>query len=318
MWLPQYGRRCIDLSGFGTCAYTKYYIHVVVIEDGTHQHPIRNLQAKQVYYRNLFMAVARRLFLLGVGYFKITFIIYPLSESQTNEIFSRVGKPVLVDYLYKNFRSFLKTHLKAFAYKKELVVLFTRRALMTQNGLPSMGFAVKGSMCTENNIAVVHDNGVFSAVNDLVKLVLHSVGVDIDGVGAASSCPAQGGYLMGRGKLKLPLGYSVCTRRLIQAALRRSKCLGSKISDKTTKTIPMPTKIKRGAFCSALGLSECDEKGMQKFEHKSASKYECLVHCCKGESRMERLVAPDGLQCDEDPFHYYDKRCVNGACVQIR
>ncbi|KAL1477212.1 hypothetical protein MTO96_035924, partial [Rhipicephalus appendiculatus] len=81
-------------------------------------------------------------------------------------------------------------------------------------------FAVKGSMCTENNIAVVHDNGMFSAVNQLVKLILHSTGVDLDGVGTASSCPAHGGYLMGSGKLKLPLGYSYCTKRFAPAALR--------------------------------------------------------------------------------------------------
>ncbi|KAL1483986.1 hypothetical protein MTO96_032841, partial [Rhipicephalus appendiculatus] len=85
----------------------------------------------------------------------------------------------------------------------------------------------------------------------------------------------------------------------------KSQCLGSKISEKTTKTIPVPAKIRRGDYCSALGLSECD-------------KYECLVHCCNRGSRMERLIAPDGLQCDEDPLHFYDKRCVTGACVQIR
>ncbi|KAL3260396.1 hypothetical protein MRX96_016521 [Rhipicephalus microplus] len=147
---------------------------------------------------------------------------------------------------------------------------------------------------------------------------LGRVGVDFDGVGKASNCPAHEGYLMGTGKLKLPLGYSLCTKRLVGAALRRSQCLGNKISNKTTKRIPIPAKIKRGVYCSWFGLSECDEKGMAKFEHKAASKYHCLVHCCKGHSRMERMVAPDGLRCDEDPFSYYDKRCVNGACVQIR
>ncbi|XP_075722205.1 uncharacterized protein LOC119167582 isoform X3 [Rhipicephalus microplus] len=295
--------------GFARCAYTKYYIHVGVMVDGAHQQQTPNLQANQAYYRTLFMAVARRLSLLGAGYFKISFIIHPLSQTETNEVFARVGQPALVENLYKNVIFFIKAHSNVFNYKKELLVLTTRRVLKTQNGALSKGFAVKGSICTPNSIAVVRDDGTFAAVNEVVKLILHTVGVDFDGVGKASNCPAHEGYLMGTGKLKLPLGYSLCTKRLVGAALRRSQCLGNKISNKTTKRIPIPAKIKRGVYCSWFGLSECDEKGMAKFEHKAASKYHCLVHCCKGHSRMERMVAPDGLRCDEDPFSYYDK-CV--------
>ncbi|KAL3260395.1 hypothetical protein MRX96_016520 [Rhipicephalus microplus] len=37
-----------------------------------------------------------------------------------------------------------------------------------------IGFALRGSMCTGQNIAVVKDDGVFDIVNHLVKALLHA------------------------------------------------------------------------------------------------------------------------------------------------
>ncbi|KAL1442639.1 hypothetical protein MTO96_046322, partial [Rhipicephalus appendiculatus] len=52
-------------------------------------------------------------------------------------------------------------------------------------------------MCTNGDLIVVHDDGMLSGENNLVRFFLHSAGIDYDGAGYARPCNAFGGYLMG-------------------------------------------------------------------------------------------------------------------------
>ncbi|KAL3194820.1 hypothetical protein MRX96_045904 [Rhipicephalus microplus] len=123
-------------------------------------------------------------------------------------------------------------------------------------------------MCTKDDLIVVHDDGMFSAENNLVRFFLHSSGVDYDGYGSAKQCSAFGGYLMGSGLPRLPLEFSHCTMRLAYGAFSHLTCITSKMSKKAHHPIPSPPKVTRHEFCGVFGAEPCDDKGMDKYEHK--------------------------------------------------
>ncbi|XP_070378702.1 uncharacterized protein [Dermacentor albipictus] len=141
-----------------------------------------------------------------------------------------------------------------------------------------------------------------TAGKDLVILITR-MGIDVDGVGAACSCRSDEGHLMGT-DLHLPLTFSDCTMRQLPEAIRKLTCLRKVASSKSAKTLPIPPFISRLAYCSALSLGHCDEKF-------------CFVFCCRGFGPLNKMVAPDGLQCGKDVTGIVDRRCMNGECVQV-
>uniref|UniRef100_A0A6G5A3E4 Metalloprotease n=1 Tax=Rhipicephalus microplus TaxID=6941 RepID=A0A6G5A3E4_RHIMP len=169
-------------------------------------------------------------------------------------------------------------------------------------------------MCTKDDLIVVHDDGMFSAENNLVRFFLHSAGVDYDGYGSAKQCCAFGGYLMGSGLPRLPLEFSHCTMRLAYGAFSHLTCITSKMSKKAHHPIPSPPKVTRHEFCGVFGAEPCDDKGMDKYEHKRSERYDCYAFCCKGLYKILELAGPDGLKCGEDLLYSKGKRCLLGRC----
>lgn len=305
--------------GSASCHHLEWHFEVSLIEDGEHQHPATTSRAKDAYFSELFTGLSRRLLLLGMGRFHfIRRGFLTLSPPQSKSLFSSSRRAPAINDVHKNWKSAIANQISGRTHGSDIIIILTRRPLTDASGNEASGFAMKGSICTKNNVVLVTDDGVYSAVNKLAKVIVHAIGVDVDGSGAAIGCPAHDGHLMGKGNLKLPLDFSRCTKKLFAGALRKLHCLKSRIAHKAGKNIPMPAKIKRSAYCSAFGSTDCDDQGTGSLEHKRPKKYECFVHCCKGLTRMDRKVAPDGLECGDDGFKVYDKRCVNGACVQIR
>lgn len=283
--------------GSASCHHLEWHFEVSLIEDGEHQHPATTSRAKEAYFSELFSG---------------------LSPPQSKALFSSSRRASTINDVFRNWKSAIANQISGRTHGNDIIIILTRRPLTDASGNEASGFAMKGSICTKNNVVLVTDDGVYSAVNKLAKVIVHAIGVDVDGSGAASGCSAHDGHLMGKGNLKLPLDFSRCTKNLFAGALRKLHCLKSRIAHKAGKNIPMPAKMKRSAYCSAFGSSDCDDQGTGSLEHKRPKKYECFVHCCKGLTHMDRKVAPDGLECGDDAFKVYDKRCVNGACVQIR
>ncbi|XP_070378633.1 uncharacterized protein [Dermacentor albipictus] len=163
---------------------------------------------------------------------------------------------------------------------------------------------------------MVKDDGSFLAVNSLVKVFLHAIGVDVDGIGAAARCSANAGHLMGKGQLNVPLSFSECSRSLAQAALSNHKCLKRSISRKTRSTVVSPPIITREAFCMAHKRTPCDSTKMDSLGYRPKHGHHCYVFCCK-HHKSEKIVAPDGLECGEDNVGILDKRCINGMCKHM-
>uniref|UniRef100_A0A224YNC6 Reprolysin n=1 Tax=Rhipicephalus zambeziensis TaxID=60191 RepID=A0A224YNC6_9ACAR len=311
IWTAQMG----SLSG----GYMRYYVELVLYEDGAQQHPLPELQSKYVYYTEVATAVSRRLALLGAGQFKVSIKgIYTLTPAQTSAVFLKNGRLVSVDDVYKRLMSLLRKHCKANVHQKDFAVLVTRRQLVTNYGVPTNGFTLRGSMCTGQNIAIVKDDGAFDMVNHFLKALLYAFGVDLDGNGFARKCPSSGGFLMGTGKLNIPFSFSYCTKAQITAVLRRLVCIRGKMKNKTSKSLPMPRKIGRTDYCQAIGAVNCDDDGMETIEHLGIEKTACQVFCCTPPRSMKTIAAPDGLDCSNDLTGLLDMRCLNGMCKQLR
>ncbi|XP_065281640.1 uncharacterized protein [Dermacentor albipictus] len=319
--LPTFLTICI-LSwymGFVSCHHQEWHLETTLFEDGENQHPATSPRAKEAYFTGIFTSLSRRLALLGMGRFHfIRQGFHTLSLPQSKALFSTSGRQPSINDVFRNWKSAIANQMSGRTHGKDLVVILTRRLLTDAHGNEASGFAIKGSVCTPNNVVLVKDDGVYSAVDKLAKVIVHALGVDVDGSGAASRCSARDGYLMGKGKLKVPLSFSPCTKSLLPAALRKLPCLKSRITHRAGKDIPMPEKIKRSAYCSALRSTNCDDAGTESLAHKQPIKYECFAYCCKGLATMNGNVAPDGLECGDNSFKAYDRRCINGVCVQIR
>lgn len=292
-------------------------IKMCLIEDGENQHPGTSVRAKEAYYQELFLSVSRRLELLGTGTFHfVRKGFLTLSHEQSQALFVSTGRTANIDEVFLQWKSTLAKKFTTQTRGKHVVVLITRRTVTTRNGDGGNGFALKGGMCTRDNIVLVKDDGSFSAVNLLVKLLVHSMGVDMDGLGAAGYCRKDEGHLMGT-DLHLPLTFSHCTKRLLQEALRKHTCLKKVAASKAAKTLPLPPLITRVAYCSALSLTHCDKWGMGSLASLAYEEKFCFIFCCKGMGPPEKMVAPDGLQCGKDVTGITDRRCINGECVQV-
>ncbi|XP_049267157.1 uncharacterized protein LOC119373937 [Rhipicephalus sanguineus] len=242
-------------------SYMKYYVDLVFYEDGAQRHPLPEYRTKEEYYREVTTAVSRRLALLGVGPFKIILKgLHTLTPAESSAVFLRNGRPVSIDGIYRNLISLLKMNSKGHTHHKDLIVVVTGRQLVTKYGVPNNGFALRGSMCTGQSIAVVKDDGVFDIVNHLVKVMLHAFGVYFDGDGLARKCLNSDGFLMGKGKLNLPFAFSHCTKAQIAAVLSRLPCIKRQMKNKTSKSLPIPRKMGRMDYCEAIGAVNCDVK----------------------------------------------------------
>ncbi|KAL1483987.1 hypothetical protein MTO96_032842, partial [Rhipicephalus appendiculatus] len=270
IWTAQMG----SLSG----GYMRYYVELLIYEDGVQPHPLPELQAKNVYYSEVAMAVSRRLTLLAVGQFKVMIQgIYTLTPAQSSAVFLKNGR--LTPYVAGK-----ESMLWEIRWRQQVIDCFTLR----------------GSMCTGQNIAVVKDDGAFDMVNHLLKVLLYAFGVDLDGSGFARKCPNSGGFLLGTGKLNIPFSFSYCTKAQITSVLRRSICIRRQMKNKTSKGLPMPRKIGRTEYCKAIGAVNCDDDGMETIEHLGTEKTACQVFCCTPPRNMKTIPAPDGLDCSND------------------
>ncbi|XP_075556923.1 uncharacterized protein LOC142589014 [Dermacentor variabilis] len=286
------------------CTYTTYYIDVALFEDGEHQHPSTSLRAKEAYYNEVFTSLSRRLDLLGVGRFVfLRHNIHTLSQAHSAAVFQKGTKTASLNDIYKNVKPILHRDYAAVIRGKDIIIVVTKRSLTSSDGIPNSGFAIKGSMCTEQNIALVPDDGVFLAVNKLVKVIVHAIGVDVDGVGAAKRC-YKPSYLMGSGSLKQPFAFSSCTQQLVAPALRNLRCVKKETSSTPPKPLPAPPKVYKSQFCAAHRSTSCGEE-------------DCYVFCCK-HLREDIYSAPDGVECKSDRTGLNKRRCVNGKCKNLR
>nr|XP_050037688.2 uncharacterized protein LOC126534455 isoform X2 [Dermacentor andersoni] len=271
-------------------------VNIVLIEDGIDQHPGTSVHSKEAYYQEMCLS---------------------LSHEESQALFVRAGRPANINEVFLQWKSTLAKKYKRHTAGKDLVILLTRRTITAPNGAGGSGFALKGSLCTQDNFVLVKDDGSFLAVNTLVKVFLNSMGIDVDGVGAADSCRNDEGHLMGT-DLHLPLAFSECTMRQLPEAIRKMTCLTKASSSKSAKTLPIPPLISRLAYCSALSLGHCDKLGMGTLAGLTYREKFCFVFCCRGFGPLNKMVAPDGLQCGKDVTGFVDRRCINGECVQVK
>ncbi|XP_070378701.1 uncharacterized protein [Dermacentor albipictus] len=233
-------------------------VKIVLIEDGMNQHPGTSVHSKEAYYQEVFLSVSRHLQLLRAGtFYFVRKGFLTLSHEDSQALFLRTGRPANINEVYLQWKSTLANKYRRHTAGKDLVILITRRRVTAPNGDGGSGFALKGSLCTPDNLVLVKDDGSFLAVNNLVKVFLNSMGIDVDGVGAACSCRSDEGHLMGT-DLHLPLTFSDCTMRQLPEAIRKLTCLRKVASSKSAKTLPIPPFISRLAYCSALSLGHCD------------------------------------------------------------
>ncbi|XP_075554525.1 uncharacterized protein LOC142587412 isoform X2 [Dermacentor variabilis] len=292
-------------------------VNIVLIEDGMNQHPGTSVHSKEAYYQEVFLSVSRRLQLLHIGtFYFMRKGFLTLSHEESQALFVRTGRPANINEVFLQWKSTLAKKYRRHTAGKDLVILLTRRTITAPNGAGGSGFALKGSLCTPDNLVLVKDDGSFLAVNTLVKVFLNSMGIDVDGVGAAGSCRNDEGHLMGT-DLHLPLTFSECTMRQLPEAIRKLTCLRKIASSKSAKTLPIPPLISRVAYCSALSLGHCDKLGMGTLAGLTYQEKFCFVFCCRGFAPLKKMVAPDGLQCGKDVTGLVDRRCINGECVQV-
>ncbi|XP_072145292.1 uncharacterized protein [Dermacentor andersoni] len=271
-------------------------VNIVLIEDGIDQHPGTSVHSKEAYYQEVFLS---------------------LSHDESQALFVRNGRLANINQVFLQWKSTLATKYRRHTAGKDLVILLTRRMITAPNGEGGSGFALKGSLCTPDSFVLVKDDGSFLAVNNFVKVFLNSMGIDVDGVGAAGCCQNDEGHLMGT-DLHLPLTFSDCTMRQLPDAIRNLTCLRKVASSKSAKTLPIPPLISRLAYCSALSLGHCDKLGMGTLTGLTYPEKFCFVFCCRGFGPLNKMVAPDGLQCGKDVTGFVDRRCINGECVQVK
>uniref|UniRef100_A0A6G5A7T4 Putative metalloprotease n=1 Tax=Rhipicephalus microplus TaxID=6941 RepID=A0A6G5A7T4_RHIMP len=211
--------------------------------------------------------------------------------------------------------SLFKRNTKGHVHSADLLLVVTRRELVTKYGYHNNGFALRGSMCTGQNIAVVKDDGVFDIVNHLVKALLHAFGVDLDGEGFARKCSNSDGFLLGKGNANVPYSFSRCTKAQIAAVLSRLSCIRRQMKNKASKDLPMPQKIGRSDYCAAIDAVNCDDDGMENIEHLGTKKTACLVFCCTPPRTIKRIAAPDGLDCSNDLTGLLDMTHLTSRCM---
>lgn len=296
----------------------EWEIEVALFEDEEGQHPGTTQRAKEAYLTELFISVSRRLELLQLGRFHIIRTgLRQLSKAESQALFIKSGRQGTMNDVFNNWKTLLAKPLSGDTRGKDMIVIFTRRSLTTPNGYTASGFAIKGSMCTADNIAVVQDDGNFLAVNKLAKILVHAMNVDVDGDGAAIRCRKDDGFLMGDGQFRLPLAFSTCTLSLVQRSMQSMTCIKKRATGKGSKPLPAPLKISRKTYCMARRSTHCDDTGMQTVEHQKPDQKDCFVFCCKNVMAVEKLVAPDGLYCGHDITQIIDRRCLNGKCEQV-
>uniref|UniRef100_A0A224YP54 Reprolysin n=1 Tax=Rhipicephalus zambeziensis TaxID=60191 RepID=A0A224YP54_9ACAR len=307
---------CASYIGSTLCKHVEWHIEIGLLLDAHyHPHPPSALRSLQEYYEEMFNSLSRRLSLIGMGRFVFIWTgLYKLTTAESQILFWTPGRKPTTIEVHRNWISPAAVPIRARVRRKDAVILLTKRTLTLPNGADTTGFAVKSGMCTKDDLIVVHDDGMFSGENNLLRYLLHSAGVDYDGSGTASRCSAFGGYLMGSGLLRLPLEFSHCTMALAFRAFSRLTCITSKIGRKAGHLIPKPPKVSREEFCAIFGADPCDDKGTGKYEHKRPEKYECYAFCCKGISKIIQMAGPDGLKCDEDVLYSKRKRCLLGRC----
>ncbi|XP_075556985.1 uncharacterized protein LOC142589085 isoform X4 [Dermacentor variabilis] len=153
----------------------EWNIEIVLFEDSYHQQPVASIRAKQAYYEEMFRSVSRRLSLLRFGHFNIIWKgVHMLKNTESNAIFSNSRRQSTVNEVFQRWKSFLAPIYSTSTSGKQLVVLVTGRTLKGASGDDVSGFAVKGGICTGSNVAMVKDDGSFSAVNSIVKVFLHA------------------------------------------------------------------------------------------------------------------------------------------------
>ncbi|XP_049276296.1 uncharacterized protein LOC119374269 isoform X8 [Rhipicephalus sanguineus] len=211
--------------GSALCDHVQWHIEIgLLLDTNYHPHPPSTQRTTHEYYEELFYSLSRRLSLLGRGRF--VFIWkgpYRLTQAESSVLFrTSARRPTTID-VHRNWLSKSSESIRARTRRNDAVVLLTKRSLTLPSGDEASGFAVKQGMCTKDHLIVVHDDGMFSGENNLVRFLLHSAGVDYDGYGFAVPCQASGGYLMGSVVPRLPLEFSYCTMDLVPRALRRKE-----------------------------------------------------------------------------------------------
>nr|XP_054928891.1 A disintegrin and metalloproteinase with thrombospondin motifs 13-like isoform X1 [Dermacentor andersoni] len=304
-------------TGAASSEHSGWKISIVIFEDSNQQHPNNTVKSKEAYYEEMFNSVSRRLDLLSNGRFEFVRREYhPLSVEQSQVLFLKSGNSANIKDIFHHWNTQLAKELESHTHGKDLIILITKRTIRDPNGDRRTGSAVKGSMCTPHNFILLKDDGSFSAVNNIAKLIVHSFGVDMDGAGTARCCRRGDGFLMGT-EPRLPLAFSECTLHLLPAALRKLTCLEKNSSSRKAKDLPLPPPISRASYCAALSSVHCDALEMGSLACIPDEEKLCFVFCCSGFRSPKKIVAPDGLHCGKDSTGIVDRRCINGMCEKI-
>ncbi|XP_049276295.1 uncharacterized protein LOC119374269 isoform X4 [Rhipicephalus sanguineus] len=162
--------------GSALCDHVQWHIEIgLLLDTNYHPHPPSTQRTTHEYYEELFYSLSRRLSLLGRGRF--VFIWkgpYRLTQAESSVLFrTSARRPTTID-VHRNWLSKSSESIRARTRRNDAVVLLTKRSLTLPSGDEASGFAVKQGMCTKDHLIVVHDDGMFSGENNLVRFLLHS------------------------------------------------------------------------------------------------------------------------------------------------
>ncbi|XP_049527244.1 uncharacterized protein LOC119458592 isoform X3 [Dermacentor silvarum] len=161
-----------------------------------------------------------------------------------------------------------KYHSKAWR-NANLVILMTQRLFHSGVEQDLVGGAVKfENICSANRVAVVHHKGIYTTVNNMVQLLLRSLGVKHDGVRGYEECAPRDGQIMSTHVLLLiDYTFSSCTKRNVPIQVARANrnhndCLvRRKITGSYTKWKPsygLKNIYYPENVCEHIGMYACD------------------------------------------------------------
>ncbi|KAM7300032.1 uncharacterized protein ISCGN_020596 [Ixodes scapularis] len=118
----------------------------------------------------------------------------------------------------------------------------------------------EGGLCTTQKYVFVRDFGKYEGVESAALWTSRVLGAEFDGYEQAETCPADDGYFMGTGGIKLPYRFSECSRKMILETMKQNSrpsksltCLrptGEEIKDKDKKY--MGEGVSPDEFCKSI------------------------------------------------------------------
>lgn len=292
----------------------------IFVDHANYSHVLDGWGKEMYYYRRYVEMVQNRLDMLDGNILLYLTDLKVLTRQESDIIFTqRRSYWDPWDAIFPFSKIVKKYHSKAWK-NANLVILMTQK-LFHGSGVDEdlVGGAVNfESICSENRVAVVHHKGIYTTVNNMVQLLLRSLGVKHDGERGYEECAPRDGQIMSRHvSLLIDYSFSSCTRRNVPIQVARANrnhydCLVRRIIKGNytkwkpsygLKNIYYPENI-----CEHIGMYACDP--WREYESR------CIAKCCSNAivedgPAGEEYPLPDGARCERKNHVCYNGRCTN-------